>query len=153
MNPGQAPGFMLVRTSTRMRLGLRRVLLATGRDITPEQWAVLVTLAFEQGLTQCAIGERLVKDKATLTRILDRMEERGLVARKPDGRDRRSHRLFLTPDGEALRRTVLPAVRAYAEDIFAGLTPEDLDTLKALLAKINTRIPDCCPRSSQCSGV
>ena len=153
LDPTQAPGFMLVHTSTRLRLGFRRALLAAGHDLTPEQWAVLASLAFAEGLTQCAMGERLVKDKATLTRILDRLEERGLVTRKPHGRDRRSHRLYLTAQGRTLWRTALPTVKAYAGDIFGALSAVELETLKALLAKINDRIPDSCPKSPQCSGV
>ncbi len=151
-DPRQAPGFLLVHTSIRIRLGLRRALLSTGRDITPEQWGVLVTLAFEQGLSQCALGQRLVKDKATLTRILDRMEKRGLLTRKPHGRDRRSHRLYVTAEGLELRRALLPTVQAYAGEVFSGLSSEDLHTLKTLLEKINQRVPDSCSRSSQCSG-
>lgn len=133
-----AVGFAIGRVAARLRIGLRRAFLAAGHDVTPEQWLVLYRLLENQGLTQCGLGERTIKDKTTITRILDRLEAKGLLARRRDSRDRRSQRIFLTPDGEALAQRVVPLVRQFATTAYADLEPGDHDALRRVLGRIES---------------
>ncbi len=135
-----AVGYAIGHTAARLKIGLRRVFAAAGHDVTPEQWVVLYRLFETQGLTQCGLGERTLKDKTTITRILDRLEARELLTRCRDDRDRRSQRLHLTPAGEALVRNLVPLVRQYAAEAFADVGSEDRDALRRILGRIESRL-------------
>jgi MarR family transcriptional regulator, organic hydroperoxide resistance regulator len=79
--------------------------------LTPFHWLVLCCLWQEDGLPTSAIGEKLQQVGGTLTGVLDRMEERGLVRRARDPIDRRICRIWLTDAGMELEQ-VLPQVTA-----------------------------------------
>src|ERR1043166_5899802 len=65
--------------------------------MTRAQWVVLVRLDRSEGLKQCELADILEVQPITLTRLLDRLAENGLIERRPDPEDRRVKRLYLTP--------------------------------------------------------
>jgi len=70
--------------------------------ITRAQWAVLVRLDRHEGLNQSELAEILDLQPITLTRLLDKLSDSGLIERRPDPEDRRAKRLFLTPAARPL---------------------------------------------------
>src|SRR4028119_1017217 len=107
-------------------LGYRIQLLspATGRTfqerlepfgLTTFHWVVLCCLWEDDGLATSSIGERLQQVGGTLTGVLDRMEERGLVRRGRDTRDRRIWRIWLTEAGKQFE-TVFPPISLEIRD-------------------------------------
>lgn len=76
--------------------------------LTPFHWLVLNCLWEQDGLPTCVLGDRLRQVGGTLTGVIDRMEERGLVRRERDQQDRRIWRIWLTESGQQLEE-VLPA--------------------------------------------
>ena len=77
--------------------------------MTRAQWAVLFRLDRSEGLKQSELAELLDLQPITLTRLLDRLSDKGLIERRADPNDRRANRLFLTPAARPLleRLTVL----------------------------------------------
>ena len=74
-------------------------------DIRPAQFSVLVVIEANSGLSQADLAERLGIERARLVRLLDGLEKRGLIRRRASPRDRRSHALSLTREGQkGLRR-------------------------------------------------
>lgn len=135
-----AVGYAIGRTAARLKIGLRRTFWAQGHDVTPEQWVVLYRLYEAPGLTQAGLGERTVKDKTTITRILDRLAAKKLLTRRRDEHDRRSQRIDLTPAGRSLVERLVPLVRAYAIAAFADVPPADRDSLRRILGNIEARL-------------
>jgi DNA-binding MarR family transcriptional regulator len=129
-------GFLLNRTAILIKTGLRRAFLEQGHDITPEQWAVLCLLWKEEGLSQSDIADRTIKDRPTVTRIIDGLERRALVRRQRDGRDRRSFRIHLTVAGKALEEDLGIIVRRYRESVFRSLAEAEKAELKRVLNTI-----------------
>ena len=95
--------------------------------MTRAQWAVLFRLDRSEGFKQSELAEILDLQPITLTRLLDRLGENGLIERRPDPNDRRANRLFLTPAarpllerlaklGTELMTTVLDGLDAKAHD-------------------------------------
>jgi MarR family transcriptional regulator, organic hydroperoxide resistance regulator len=74
--------------------------------LTPFHWVVLCCLWEENGLPTSSIGEKLQQVGGTLTGVLDRMEERGLIRRERDRQDRRIWRIWLTEAGKQLQQTL-----------------------------------------------
>jgi len=70
--------------------------------MTRAQWAVLIRLDRSEGLKQSELAEILDLQPITLTRLLDRLAQNGLIERRPDPNDRRANRLFLTPAARPL---------------------------------------------------
>lgn len=90
--------------------------------LTPFHWVVLCCLWEEDGLATSTIGERLQQVGGTLTGVLDRMEERGLIRRERDAHDRRIYRIWLTEAGKELE-TELPAIsREVCAEAMTGIS-------------------------------
>lgn len=140
-----AIGYAVGHAAARIKIALRRAFLTAGHDVTPDQWVVLCRLLENEGLTQAALGERTVKDKTTITRILDRLEARELLTRRRDPGDRRSQRLHLTEAGRELAQAIVPIVQTFARTVYADVTEADKAALRGILARIEAgldRLPD-----------
>jgi MarR family transcriptional regulator, organic hydroperoxide resistance regulator len=99
--------------------------------LTYPQYLVMLVLWEQDGLTVSAIGERLHLDSGTLTPMLKRMEQAGLVARRRSAEDERQVAVSLTPKGQALQRDVAAMQRE-----LACLLPLDLKDLGRLRAEL-----------------
>jgi MarR family transcriptional regulator, transcriptional regulator for hemolysin len=97
--------------------------------ITRAQWAVLVRLDRSEGLNQSELAEMLDLQPITLTRLLDKLSDSGLIERRPDPDDRRAKRLFLT----SAARPLLEQLASLGEDTMAsvleGVTPKDVERM------------------------
>jgi DNA-binding MarR family transcriptional regulator len=101
--------------------------------LTPFHWVVLCCLWQEDGLATSSIGERLQQVGGTLTGVLDRMEERGLVRRERDMRDRRIWRIWLTQAGKELEQVLPPIALEIREQAMAGIAEADRELLSRLI--------------------
>ncbi len=101
--------------------------------LTPFHWLVLCCLWQEDGLPTSSIGEKLQQVGGTLTGVLDRMEERSLVRRERDSRDRRIWRIWLTDAGRELE-TVLPPIAAeLREEAMRGISYDEREQFSQML--------------------
>ncbi|MEX2443729.1 MAG: MarR family transcriptional regulator [Alkalispirochaeta sp.] len=131
-----ALGYLIETTEQALKRGLRRRFREHGYDITPYQWVVLYRLWDRDGQSQSELADGSLRDRPTVTRILDVMERKGLVTRHKDDRDRRSYRVYLTDYGESLKNR-LPSVAADYLDAFTeGIDPADIQVAKNVLRKI-----------------
>jgi MarR family transcriptional regulator, organic hydroperoxide resistance regulator len=101
--------------------------------LTVFHWVVLCCLWEEDGLATSTIGERLQQVGGTLTGVLDRMEERGVVRRERDCRDRRIWRIWLTEAGKELETVLPPIAMEVREQALAGISTEERKLLSELL--------------------
>ncbi len=101
--------------------------------LTPFHWVVLCCLWEEDGLATCNIGERLQQVGGTLTGVLDRMEERGLIRRERDSRDRRVWRIWLTDAGKQLEQVLLPIAIELREQAMRGIPHDERERFSQLL--------------------
>lgn len=130
----QSLGFTLGVASRRMSQLFGHRLKEYG--ISPEQWSVLHLIAGQEGLIQKEIAERSCKDKPTVTRILDVLEEKGMISRKPGEQDRRSFRLYPTDKGRELALKTEPLERGVNGELADRLGEEAYDALLTRLKEI-----------------
>ncbi|WNQ09867.1 MarR family transcriptional regulator [Paenibacillus aurantius] len=103
-------------------------------DLTPEQWTVLKRLAEEDDITQKELALRSDKDQPTITRILDILERKQFISRKPNGEDRRSYRILITGKGREHQELVRPLVEEQFESkLLNRIPPEHLEIFKSVL--------------------
>lgn len=122
----------------RMRLisqlmGRRFQELLTPYDLTPTHWVVLCCLWRQDDLPTTRIAEQLQQVGGTLTGVLDRMQERGLLERHRDGRDRRVWRVRLTAAGRDLEPRLTPLARQLLQETLRDFTPQEQEQLSQLL--------------------
>src|SRR5579872_5207408 len=86
---------------------------ASEYGVTRAQWSVMARLDRFEGLKQSELAEMLDLQPITLTRLLDRLCDNGLIERRSDPNDRRAKRLFLTPAA----RPLLEQLGALGEDM------------------------------------
>jgi DNA-binding MarR family transcriptional regulator len=104
--------------------------------VTPGQFGVLALIDANPGLTQTELGHAIGVDRSTVVAVLDRLEERGLVARVPSPRDRRSHVLELGKQGKGAFAEILRRHDAFERRLARRLTREERRTLVALLRRV-----------------
>ena len=133
-----------LHAASRAMVGAYQPLLAE-LGVTYPQYLVLLVL-WEEGTVRLArVGERLALDSGTLTPLLKRLEDNGIVERRRDANDERVVRLFLTASGRALHGRALSipgelACRAGYEPDAAGL--KSLNRLREALEALTRRLDD-----------
>lgn len=104
--------------------------------LTPFHWIVLCCLWQEDGQATSSIGDRLQQVGGTLTGVLDRMSERGLIRRERDAHDRRIWRIWLTDAGRQFEE-ILPPLAAELRDIaLQGISIPDREQLSTIVDRI-----------------
>lgn len=105
-------------------------------NLTPMQFAALMKLADGEPLSQNHLGRLTAMDPATIQGVIRRLEERGLIERTSDPRDRRRTLLALSPEGLRLAARLVPSAREITRRTLAPLTPAERRTLIGLLKRI-----------------
>ncbi|MEL7160281.1 MAG: MarR family transcriptional regulator [Bacteroidota bacterium] len=120
-----------------MRQSIRythRVFAEAGVDLTKDQWLVLKKINDDaSGLAPLEIARVLGKEAASMTRMLDILERKGLLIRQPNPADRRSSLITPTAQGTELYHEVLPLVAGIRKQAIRGLAPDELRQLRRSL--------------------
>ncbi len=103
---------------------------AAGYDLTPIQFAALDAIHNQPGADQATVAEMIAYDRATIGGVIERLEQKGWVARVVSERDRRARELSLTPEGERTFQALVPVVRGLQDEILQSLG--DADRLRFL---------------------
>jgi len=107
--------------------------------LSPGQLGLLLLVEANPGANQSALARAIGLDRSTLVSLIDTLEARGLLSRRPSKDDRRSHAIVLEPEGERFLEEITPALRAHEDRIAAGLTDAERDTLRRLLNRLDGR--------------
>ncbi|MBU0676060.1 MAG: MarR family transcriptional regulator [Proteobacteria bacterium] len=141
-------GRLLYQTSLAMRNFAEKLLKP--HDLTLEQLHLLKHLPEDQGLTQKELGERIHKTPANLTRILDRLETKGLLIRRINPDDRRAMLVAITPRGADLIIEMISVFESFTKKMVDGIAPQEEQVLRKTLIKIAANI-EAMPRDAESS--
>ncbi|MEQ8325014.1 MAG: MarR family transcriptional regulator [Vicingaceae bacterium] len=128
--------FLLERTVRQLRRFNQRELSNKGIDISGEQWVILKRAHESPGLSQKEIAESTYKDPASVTRMLDLLEKRGLLKRMADEGDRRSSSIYTTEEGNNFVESVLPLAAEMRAFGLRSISKEDQKIFMEVLNKI-----------------
>lgn len=130
--------FILHDVARQLRLESDR--RARTHGMTRAQWIILVRLEGQPGLSQKELAEILEVEPITVARLIDRLEDRGMVERRGDPADRRVWRLHLLPPA----LPVLEEIHAEREDlrrlVAEGIDPRSLATVKTALVRMKANL-------------
>jgi MarR family transcriptional regulator, transcriptional regulator for hemolysin len=118
---------------------------ARSQGMTRAQWVILIWLDRRPGLSQKELSEILDVEPITVARLVDRLQTRGLVERRPDPHDRRIWRLHLTPEAAPVLTMIDRQREAIAADVLIGLNPEILEQTAEALRRMKGNL--CARRS------
>ena len=93
------------------------------KGLTPRQFAVLVTVSQNEGLSQTAIVDRTGIDRSTLADVVRRMQRKGLLVRRRTKEDARAYAVKLTDQGKRVLKTTQPLAHRVDERILIGALP------------------------------
>jgi DNA-binding MarR family transcriptional regulator len=110
--------------------------------IEPRQFGLLRTLAMSEGQSQRAIGDSLNLHPNRMVIMVDELERRRLVRRRPHPADRRAHVVTLTESGQKLLNKAFDIAVGIEEDLCADLHPDERQQLLRLLARLRTADPE-----------
>lgn len=130
--------FEIAETAHALRRAFDRRAATLG--VTRAQWKVLFRLSRTPGMRQVELADALDVEPITLSRIVDRLEEAGLVAREADPADRRAWRLQVTEKAKPLIAKLRHLAEGLIDDAFKGLSREDLAVMSAKLAQVRENL-------------
>ncbi len=119
-----------------------RVLRDGPHDITHMDAKVVGFFSRHPGATQSDLAAQSGRDKAQLARLIAGLRGRGLLESSADATDRRSQRLSLTSDGQAVQKTLKAQARRLGRRAVAGFTADERERLVALLGRVRINLED-----------
>jgi DNA-binding MarR family transcriptional regulator len=137
-------GYNCYRLSQLVRDEMVRQLKQLDDQLTPEQWHLLLCLASTRdGQTPSELAHSGLRDKTTISRMLDVMERHQLILRVPREGDARSYVVQLSPKSRKLmERARSENMSLFAQDIFAPLNSAEREFMLALLHKCRRALGD-----------
>jgi len=140
---GESVGYLISRVkSTMSNMVTQRAVAELG--VTSQQASILFMVASGKCLLAAELAREYGIDASAVTRLLDRVEKRGLLARVRSIEDRRVVRLELTEEGRAIAERLPDIFCGVLDQLLAGFTPEEVGFLKSMLRRI---LGNCCDTS------
>ena len=132
---GESVGYLLSRVkSTMSNMVTQRTMAELG--ITSTQASILFMVASGKCLLAADLAREYGIDASAVTRLIDRLEKRGLLSRVRSSEDRRAVRLALTPEGLALAARMPAIFNSVIDKLLAGFTAEEVGFLKSMLRRV-----------------
>lgn len=130
----ESTGWMIKTAASWIDKQLNVGLKSTG--ISRGQFAIMMVLLEEDGLTQVDIGRRIAMPGYATSRNIDDLEKRDFVKRLPHESSRRSHRIHITPQGKELAPCLFELVDNIGEQLHEVFDEKEVKTLNLLLSKL-----------------
>lgn len=131
-------GFLISDVSRLLRRAFDE--RARGIGVTRPQWRVLTALKRMEGCNQGALAEFLDVEPITLCRMVDRLEEAGLVERRSNPADRRAWLLYMTDTGQARTAELRPLALGLFGDALEGLDTAEQEALETALDRVRANL-------------
>lgn len=105
-------------------------------DLTPVQYAALIAIHTHPGIDATRLSAVIAFDRSTLGSVIERLQAKDYIERKPAPEDKRIKLLYLTKSGAAILREIIPAVERAQARMLEPLKPADRKTLIGLLVQL-----------------
>ncbi|OAF00710.1 transcriptional regulator [Bradyrhizobium centrolobii] len=105
-------------------------------DLTPVQYAALIAIHTHPGIDATRLSAVIAFDRSTLGSVIERLEAKDYIERKPAPEDKRIKLLYLTKPGAAILREIIPAVERAQARMLEPLKPADRKALMTLLVQL-----------------
>jgi DNA-binding MarR family transcriptional regulator len=131
-------GFLISDVARLLRTAFDRRVRRLG--LTRSQWLVINRLYRRPGATQSELAEMLEVEKATAGRMVDRMEKKGWVERRPDAADRRVNRLHLTAESDLIQVQLAQIADRTVDDALALLSAYEREQFSEWMRRVKRQL-------------
>jgi DNA-binding MarR family transcriptional regulator len=128
--------YQLFLAQQQLRTYTTNALLNEGIKVTLGQAGILFLLQRDDGQTMTELSKALAVKNATLTGLIDRLERSAFVIRKASRNDRRSIRIYITPEGIEECDKAKPVIKRVNEEIKSGFSQEEMEVFKRVLNSV-----------------
>jgi DNA-binding MarR family transcriptional regulator len=135
---GKSIGYLIRRAHNQLMP--RAEALFADAELTFSQWVVLMSLRDGKATTCAEIARHMNHDTGATTRLVDRMEKRGLLTRKRSTADRRIVDLKLLPAGKAMAKALTPRIVDFWNRVLEDFSKEEAASLIKLLTRLDQRL-------------
>jgi len=104
--------------------------------LTSTQWKIILALNLFDGLSQKELADKIYVDGSTLVPVIDTMEKKELIERRPDPKDRRHNRLFLTKKSASTVDSIIKTITQLRKNLYKGISHNDQESMRPHLKKI-----------------
>jgi DNA-binding MarR family transcriptional regulator len=129
-------GRLISDVARRLAAAIDDEMARVGMDITSAQWSILMRIANGCATTSAQLCRFTQHDTGSMTRMLDRLEEKGLIRRARSSKDRRVVSLEITEAGRAMYPLLPPVAIKVLNTHLKGFSRAELDQLKSLLNRM-----------------
>jgi DNA-binding MarR family transcriptional regulator len=138
MNPQPHPGLLIASARRRIKQAvLERI---ADRQLTSQQFWMIIAVHEIPGISQVEIAARTRADPPNVSRALSALGDRGLVSAEADPEDRRRTCVRLTPAGRRLARELIPIARELRDAMLAGMSAAEVATLRGSLQRLTANL-------------
>ncbi len=134
------PFFWVNRVSFALRRELTRRFADADHSISPEEWAVLLVLWSKGPQSPSSLSEQTIRDRTTVTRLIDTMVRKELVVRSENPTDRRRSDISLTATGKALEPELVAVAMEMIGQATEGISQQDLEATRRTLQRVSSNL-------------
>jgi MarR family transcriptional regulator for hemolysin len=138
--PPEHVGYLIGDVSRMLRTVYDRRVEPLG--LTRAQWRVLARISRIEGCTQTELAAELEIEKPTLGKLIERLEEKEWVTRRPDENDARTKRVFLTKRAGPVLNEMFSLADEVLDAAIAGLSLKEADQLNAALLQVKSNLSE-----------
>ena len=139
-------GYLITDVARLLRTVFDRRVRKLG--LTRAQWLAVTRLYPRPGLSQSEVADLLEIEKATACRLLDRLEKKKWIERRPDAKDRRIKRIHLTPPAERVHASIWPVAENTVDDALSELSAEERRQFTDMMVRIKGKLQLLAERDS-----
>jgi DNA-binding MarR family transcriptional regulator len=130
----------LGRAMTEMKNYMRQFIQAkikeSGMNLTFEMLEIMACLWNKDGINQQELADITIKDKSSMTYLVDNLAKRNMVMRMPDENDRRNNLIFLTKEGKLLQKKLYPWLMEMYEKATVDVSISDIQSSLSLIKRM-----------------
>ncbi|MCL4766188.1 MAG: MarR family transcriptional regulator [Hyphomicrobiaceae bacterium] len=131
-------GYLIADVARLLRTVFDRRVRRLG--LTRAQWLALTRLNRRPGLSQSEVADMLEIEKATACRLIDRLESKRWIERRPDKKDRRIKRIHLTARAIRVHASIWPVAEKTVDDALSDLSPDERRQFTDLMARVKGKL-------------
>ncbi|MBL0286457.1 MAG: winged helix-turn-helix transcriptional regulator [Bacteroidetes bacterium] len=129
-------GFIIEKTSRKIKQTLQKRLNNLNIDITVDQWVIILELSRHKDLAQNQIAKKTNKDAPTVNRIIEILLKKELVSKNNNSIDKRKSVICLSNKGKKMIEKINPEIIKFRNDGWKNLSDQDLNDLKRIMQTI-----------------
>lgn len=134
------PQYWINRLGFILRKELSQKFKENDLPISPEEWGMLLNLWQQDGRTPTELADQTVRDRTTVTRLVDGMVKKNLAQRTIDPNDRRRSLIFLTAYGMSIQPELVPIAQELIGQSLKGISDEDISHMVQTMKRMATNM-------------